>query len=84
MLKDSIIYKGRIIEYEWTKTKRKTVGISVDESGKITVKAPYGSTRERVMNCVEQHILWIIEKSDERKRKTEKTIYKTVSSIATK
>ena len=57
---DQIQWEGVSIEYEWERKPRKTVGISISEEGKITVRVPRVFSRDEVRQCVRQKGQWIL------------------------
>ena len=65
MEKDSIKWNGILIEYEWTRGKRKTIGISISPDGGISVKAPLEITKEQIRQCMLQKGRWIVQKKKE-------------------
>lgn len=69
MQKDSIKWNGILIEYEWTRGKRKTIGISISPEGCVSIKAPLEITKDQIRQCVLQKGRWIVEKREELKQK---------------
>lgn len=72
MQKDSIKYNGDTIEYEWTTAGRKTIGITITPDGSITVKAPFGTTKEYIRQCVRKKAEWILSKTKKLEKRQEK------------
>lgn len=63
----SFTYDGINIEFEVTYSKRKTITILVEASGKVSVRAPHNLTQEMVVNRVKGKAKWIIKKLNEVK-----------------
>lgn len=73
MQKDSIKYNGHTIEYEWTTARRKTIGLTIAPDGMLTVKAPLGTTREYIRQCVTKKAEWILSKTKKLEERQDKT-----------
>lgn len=55
---------NRIIEFEIVYSKRKTMVISVDESGKVIVRSPHNIRQELILDRVKGKAGWIADKLD--------------------
>lgn len=60
-----IEYNGRIIEFDFTKRKRKTICIKVNLDGKVSVIAPLNIKESQAEDFVFEKAEWIIKKQDE-------------------
>ena len=60
MTKDSILYGSSLIEYEIEYVPRKTLGISVNPDGAVTLKAPLEATPEDIREKVRRRAAWIL------------------------
>ncbi|MDO4555993.1 MAG: SprT family zinc-dependent metalloprotease [Lachnospiraceae bacterium] len=67
MNQDYIDWNGKRIEYEWERTKRKTIGITITTDGKVKVKVPMYLTEEEIKNCVRRKGQWIISTLEKMK-----------------
>nr|WP_242949920.1 SprT family zinc-dependent metalloprotease [Clostridium saccharobutylicum] len=75
----SFEYENKIIEFTIVHSKRKTLGIKIDENCKITVSAPFRVSEEIIIKAVKDKVRWIVEKQDEiRKRNTKKVDRKAI------
>ncbi|OOM13837.1 M48 family metallopeptidase [Clostridium saccharobutylicum] len=78
-MKISFEYENKIIEFTIVHSKRKTLGIKIDENCKITVSAPFRVSEEIIIKAVKDKVRWIVEKQDEiRKRNTKKVDRKAI------
>ncbi|MBE6083002.1 MAG: M48 family metallopeptidase [Tissierellaceae bacterium] len=57
--------KGNKIFYRLIKTKRKTVGITIDEKGEVKVSVPLYIDEEKIREIVQQKAPWIEKKINE-------------------
>lgn len=48
-----------VLHYELIRSRRKTVGLSLDQTGKLTVRAPLSLRREAIDEIVSSHRDWI-------------------------
>ena len=48
-----------MIDYQWIKSKRKTIAIQIKEHGQIIVKSPYGVSRTEIESFIHQKQAWI-------------------------
>lgn len=60
MTKDNILYGSSLIEYEIEYVPRKTLGISVNPDGAVTLKAPLEATPEDIREKVRRRAAWIL------------------------
>ena len=67
---------GNQVEYSLEKSKRKTIGIIVKETGNVIVKAPIRMPNYKVFDFVDSKRKWIIEKHIEQKNKFKKVSFK--------
>lgn len=70
----NIEYKGRAIEFEIERRKRKTICIKIDGEGRVSVIAPLRTSEERIISLVSEKALWIIAKQQEISSLMEKKI----------
>lgn len=61
----SMTYGGSQIKYTLTRSRRKTVGISISINGDINVAAPIRASELQVSEIVEKKIPWILKKLEE-------------------
>ncbi|MDD3223793.1 MAG: SprT family zinc-dependent metalloprotease [Clostridium sp.] len=61
-MKLNFIYAGTNIEFELIYSKRKTMQISIEPAGKITVKAPFGISSDTIISAVKNKAPWILKK----------------------
>lgn len=57
-----------MIEYQLTRSKRKTIALQVTREGEVIVRAPLFSTERQIREFVESHEEWIEEKRAEATR----------------
>jgi len=62
------------IYYTLLKTKRKTIGITVDRNGEVKVHAPFYVSDRQVCKVVQQKADWIIKKVKEAAERNSKSI----------
>ena len=74
-LKSDMIAWGVIMNYEIIRNRRKTISISIDRYGNISVKAPYNTPEaqiqqfiDRKQHWIDRHISEISEKADIRRQ----------------
>ncbi len=60
-----LLYKGKIIEFEVKKSKRKNVSIYVYPDGNILVRAPLFVTKKELLKLVEKKAEWMLVKQQE-------------------
>lgn len=60
-MKGSIQFGSRVIDYSLQFSKRKSLGITVDPEMQVLVKAPEGSTIEKINALLLQKVPWIIK-----------------------
>lgn len=63
-MKQELIYGSEKIEYTLLLTDRKTLGISVHPDRSVEVKAPMGSTIEKVTQKIRKKAPWILKQKD--------------------
>lgn len=63
-------YAGETISFEINYKKRTSIGIYIDLYGNVEVRAPKGTSDERVLQIVEEKWEWIQQKSKEMKERT--------------
>lgn len=57
------------VQYTLSRSKRKTVGIKLNEKGEVSVSAPLGLSGKQVREIIIKKIPWIVKKQEELKRK---------------
>jgi predicted metal-dependent hydrolase len=57
------------VQYILTRSKRKTVGIKLNEKGEVSVTAPLGLSGKQVREIIIKKIPWIVKKQEELKGK---------------
>lgn len=62
IMKLNFVYAGTNIEFELIYSKRKTMQISIEPAGKITVKAPFGISKDTIISAVKNKSPWILKK----------------------
>lgn len=63
----------QIVINKIVRSRRKTISISVDETGAVTVRAPLGMAESSIKEFARKHSGWIAEKTENaRKRQAEK------------
>ena len=76
-----LIYNDEIIQIHIVRSKRKTMSISVDQDGSVTIKAPcLFPTDQEILTFVEQKIDWILK---QRGRQQEREDMKLVRRFET-
>lgn len=73
-MKISFEYENKIIEFTIVRSKRKTLGIKIDENCKITVSAPFRVSEEIIIKAVKDKVRWIVEKQDEIRKRNIKRV----------
>lgn len=58
---EELKYGSQVISFELTYADRKTLGITVNPDLTVHVKAPIGSSRDKVFEKVEKRASWIVE-----------------------
>lgn len=64
-MKTCIEYKGKVIEYNLSRSKRKTIGIRIKPDKSVTVTAPYRLTDTYIRSMVSKKADWIVKKLSE-------------------
>ena len=78
-----ITLEGKTIEYILTKTKRKTIGISVGVEMGVKVAAPKGMTKQQIEEVILKNSKWILEKlQDMEGKKQTKAEFKAGESFS--
>lgn len=60
----SVNYGSKIIDFELTTTKRRTLGISVYPNLSVKVVAPHGATLETITSKIKKKASWIVRKQE--------------------
>lgn len=63
--KHFIEIQNRNIFYKLVRTKRKTIGITIDMSGEVKISAPLRMSEKQIVEVVEKKANWIIKKLSE-------------------
>lgn len=66
MVAMQIQLEDQIITLDIQYSKRKKISLHIDGTGRITVKAPKGTTEEVILSAVQGHSKWIMEKLREQ------------------
>ena len=64
------------INYSIVKTKRKTIGITVDRNGKVKVSAPLYVSEKEIREVVQEKTDWIAKKVNEVRKRNLNTVHK--------
>ena len=60
------------ITYQWIRSRRKTIAIQIDREGQVIVRTPYGITKRKVEEFLDEKKDWILQTRQRvEKRKTE-------------
>ncbi|MDH7565961.1 MAG: SprT family zinc-dependent metalloprotease [Clostridiales bacterium] len=62
------------ILYTLLKTKRKTIGISVDRNGEVKVSAPFRISEKQICEVVQKKADWIVKKVNEVRERNANTV----------
>lgn len=62
MVAMQIQIQDEMIQFNVQYAKRKKISLHIDAAGRITVKAPKGTSEETVLKAVERHGEWIMDK----------------------
>lgn len=57
-----IVLGGRELKYTLKRTGRRSIGISIDKTGAITVTGPYGVSETSIKGLLEKKASWILDK----------------------
>ena len=49
------------ITYQWIRSRRKTIAIQIDGEGQVIVRTPYGITKRRVEEFLDEKKDWILQ-----------------------
>lgn len=76
-------YENNVIEFNIIRRKRKTLCISINEYGEVSVIAPLRISKEYILTTVKNKVNWIIKKQNEVKIKSSKKITRQISEGST-
>jgi predicted metal-dependent hydrolase len=74
--KCSVKIRDNKIDYTVVKTKRKTIGITIDMNGEVKVSAPLHISEKQIEETIQKKANWIIKKLDEVRKMNLKVVYK--------
>ncbi len=57
------------MDYEWRKSRRRSIAITIDETGKLIVRSPMFTSRRQVENLLKERRGWIEEKQQMMKER---------------
>lgn len=74
--KHYIEIKDDRIAYTVIKTKRRTIGITVDRNGEVTVAVPFYINEKQIREIIQKKTDWIVKKVSEARERNSNTIFR--------